>query len=255
MSIERMKILIISVVIFTAVLILLPPGCKNSTGPDDTTGKDKTGNTDSTINVITKFIDNDYIELDKIYRISKFRSGIGHDYSDEFESCRSMKHYFQPKSGINWEEVKIFSPVDGVVSSLLEEWAGTQIRIQPAKYPDCLITIFHVKLSSVLKPGDSVKAGKQLGTHIGDQTMSDIAVRMNYKVKDEKDSTKYITKWKLISYFDIITDKLWENYKAHGLNSRNVMQITKEARDSDPLNCSGETFATTGTLENWVELK
>ena len=45
---------------------------------------------------IPKFVNINYIELYKIYCISKFRSAIGHDYSDDFESCRSMKHYFHP---------------------------------------------------------------------------------------------------------------------------------------------------------------
>lgn len=47
-----------------------------------------------TIPFPAKFITTDYIELDKIDRVSKFRSGIGHDYRDDAESCRSMKHYF-----------------------------------------------------------------------------------------------------------------------------------------------------------------
>ena len=37
-------------------------------------------------NGIPKFVTVDYIELGKIYRISKFRSGEGHYYSDDFES-------------------------------------------------------------------------------------------------------------------------------------------------------------------------
>lgn len=44
-------------------------------------------------NGIPRFVQTDYIELAKIDRISRFRSGEGHDYSDNFESCRSMKHY------------------------------------------------------------------------------------------------------------------------------------------------------------------
>ena len=41
-------------------------------------------------------------ELDKIDKISKFRSGIGHDYWDDFENCRSMKHYFFPYDTLDW---------------------------------------------------------------------------------------------------------------------------------------------------------
>ena len=42
------------------------------------------------------FASSDYINLAKISRVSRFRSGEGHDHSDDFESCRSMKHYYHP---------------------------------------------------------------------------------------------------------------------------------------------------------------
>ena len=42
---------------------------------------------------IPQFVTHDYIDLDKITYITKFRSGSGHDYSDDYESCRNMKHY------------------------------------------------------------------------------------------------------------------------------------------------------------------
>ncbi|GAI87611.1 unnamed protein product [marine sediment metagenome] len=57
-----------------------------------------------------------------------FRSGIGHDYSNDFESCRSMNHYFNPKfnGSVDWSTVQIFSPVSGTVSKIWEEKvAGT----------------------------------------------------------------------------------------------------------------------------------
>ena len=58
-----------------------------------------------------KFVKVNYIELDKIARISKFRSGAGHDYSDDFESCCSMKHYYAPYDSLVWNDIKIYSPV------------------------------------------------------------------------------------------------------------------------------------------------
>ena len=41
-----------------------------------------------------------YIDLSKIERISRFRSTVGHSYTDGSETCRSMKHYFQPRSSL-----------------------------------------------------------------------------------------------------------------------------------------------------------
>ena len=188
---------------------------------------------------LPEFVDVNYIELDKIHRISKFRSGEGHDYSDDFESCRSMKHYFQPDSSVDWSLIKIYSPVSGVIVRLYEEWAGTQLQIQSSKYPDFTFIIFHVNLSNPLNEGDVVSEGQQLGT----QTMSDIAVGYNTSEG-----------YRLISYFQVMTDALLLSYKARGIDSRYDFIISKEARDADPLECNGESFSTSGTLENWVTL-
>ncbi|MCD6117176.1 hypothetical protein J7K93_09190 [bacterium] len=192
---------------------------------------------------VPEFVDVNYIELDKIHRISKFRSAEGHDYSDDFESCRSMKHYFWPDSSIDWAAIKIFSPVSGTVVRLYEEWAGTQVQIQSSKYPKFIFTIFHINLVNPLHEGDSVTEGQQLGTHIGSQTMSDIAV--GYDTSEG---------YRLVSYFQVMTDALFLSYKGRGVDSRDELIISKEARDADPLGCNGETFSTSGTLENWVTL-
>ncbi len=194
-------------------------------------------------NGIPKFVNSDYIELDKIYRISKFRSSIGHDYSDDFESCRSMKHYFLPKSDIDWSSIKIFSPINGKIFKIYQEWAGTQMHIKSNEFPAFYFIIFHINISDSLKVGDMLNAGKQIGTHIGSQTMSDIAIGVNTP-----------NGWKLISYFDVISDSIFQIYKLRGVNSRSDLIITKEERDTDTLRCSGDTFINTGTLENWVEL-
>ncbi|MBL7010961.1 MAG: hypothetical protein ISR82_07050 [Candidatus Marinimicrobia bacterium] len=192
---------------------------------------------------IPKFVSTNYIEIDKISQISKFRSGIGHDYSDDFESCRSMKHYFQPNG--DWSSVKIYSPVVGTVSRIFEEWAGTQVQIQSSEYADIYFIIFHVKLSNTLSIGDSVTAGQQLGSHIGSQTMSDIAVGI--QTTDE---------WKLISYFDVLNQSLFENYQARGINSRDELIISKKDRDENPLSCNEDNqFANSGVIENWIILK
>ncbi len=199
---------------------------------------------DTVIPVPIRFITTDYIELNKIERISKFRSGIGHDYGDDAESCRSMKHYYQPAAKYPWSSVKIFSPVTGTVERTIEEWAGTQVWIRPSAQPIFTIIIFHIALLKPLVAGDTVTAGMQLGTHIGSQTMSDIAV--GYTAGNSR---------LLISYFSLLSDSLFSTYTARGVVSREEFIISRTARDADPLNCSGETFGTSGTLGNWVVLQ
>lgn len=222
---------------FLMVFLIVLSGCKKDSPTDDG------GNYDIDAKGNPKFVATDYIEPAKIERISKFRSGEGHDYSDDFESCRSMKHYFKPKGNVDWSTIKIFSPVKGKVVRVDEEWAGTQLRIKSDQYPAFYFIIFHVQLANPLKVGDSVAEGQQLGTHIGSQTQSDIAVGVSTP-----------NGWKLISYFDVMTDALFQVYQSRGIGSRSDLIISKEVRDADPLNCNGETFGTTGTLENWVNL-
>jgi len=231
-----------ALLILTSLLAVFLTGCGDDNG---LTGPGGRGNDtyDVDENGIPKFVSVDYIELENIHQISKFRSGIGHDYSDDFESCRSMKHYFQPKSSVDWSAVPIFSPVNSTVSRIFEEWAGTQVQLKSEQYPAFFFIIFHVNLTNPLNVGDVVAAGQRLGTHIGSQTMSDIAVGVNTP-----------NGWKLISYFDVMTDSVFQNYQARGLTSRNDVIISKEARDGDPLTCDGEEFTDGGNLENWIIL-
>jgi hypothetical protein len=53
-----------------------------------TGSKNKWSTYDIDVNGFPQFIDEDCIELVKIQKVSKFRSGIGHDFSDDFESCK-----------------------------------------------------------------------------------------------------------------------------------------------------------------------
>jgi len=193
---------------------------------------------------IPRFVTVDYIDLSKISRITKFRSGEGHDYSDDFEKNRSMKHYFMPKEDVDWSTVQITAPISGKIIRIDEEWAGTKVEILSTEHPSVSFAIFHIKLLKLLKVGDTVKAGQILGTHVGKQTYSDIAVTMN--------TTKGR---RLISYFEVMTDSLFSHYQKRGLKSREHAIISKEARDWDPLTSGGGQFTNRGTINNWVVLR
>lgn len=196
--------------------------------------------------ILVQFVEVNYIDLDMIDSISRFRSGEGHDYSDDFESCRSMKHYYRPKSGVNAAEINIYSPVDGTIRYIMVEQlasAGTQICIESTDYPAYQFIIFHVDLDPTLEVGDTLAAGQLIGTHIGAATWSDIAVRQ-YTSEGNR----------LVSYFDVMTDSLFAEYQARGIESRDEAIISQEDRDASPLTCNGEQFTGAGTLNNWVDL-
>ena len=79
------------------------------------------------------------VDLEQINSISKFRSCAGHDYSGtnvngEFETQRSMKHYLEPKQGLEpTNSVKVFAPFDGIISEIEvdQDPRGKQVWLSP----------------------------------------------------------------------------------------------------------------------------
>ncbi len=194
---------------------------------------------------VPRFIARDYIDHTVLARISRFRSGFGHDYSDGVESCRSMKHYFQPRSNVDWSALAIRSPVAGRIVSLQAEMTfGTQVQIVPAGYPAATVIIFHVNPVSGLAVGQAVNAGDTLGAHIGSQTLSDVAIRFRSQENG----------YRLVSYFEAMADSVFAGYAGLGVVTRDSFLISRADRDASPLQCSGESFTDPGTVENWVDL-
>jgi hypothetical protein len=208
---------------------------------------------------IPKFVERDFTQLSKIERISKFRSGVGHDYSDSFESCRSMKHYYSVYASYRMNNtVEIYSPVAGDIVSITNDWHGAsiglnnkQIQIRPAGQPAFIIRIFHCDLaSSAGVTGKKVNAGELLGY-----------ARLYYddlpEYADSFDIAVFVNTpegVRLISYFDILENVVFDSYMSRGATSPQDFIITKEARDADPLQCNGDQFVDGGNLENWVTL-
>jgi len=186
----------------------------------------------------------DYIDLSRIASISRFRSSVGHDYSDAAERCRSMKHYFMPADPNQSASIVIRSPVRGRLVRTFPEWAGTQLHIEPDSFPAFTIVLFHVQPDSGLAVGDAFERGERIGTHVGPQTYSDVAIRVMTPGG-----------FRLVSYIHALSDSVWTHYAARGLTSRDQAVISRSERDADPLTCNGETFMTRGTLTDWIPLR
>lgn len=230
--------------LFVALAVVCLISCENVTENGGENGEETRDDIyDIDTRGVPKFVGVVYIDLTKIYRISKFRSAVGHDFSDDFESCRSMKHYSQPRAGVNWSTIAIYSPVAGRVVRVEEEWAGQRIEIESSDQPAFRFIISHVDPFNPVQAGDAVTAGQALGTHIGSQTYSDIAVGVSTP-----------TGRKLISYLETLTDAAFLAYRNRGLSSPGAAIISREARDADPLACGGETFINFGNLADWVIL-
>jgi len=202
----------------------------------------------TTYDVTTKglplLIEANYIDLEPIDWVSLFRSSSGHDFIDDFEVCRSMKHYFNPISTVEWSEIEVYSPINGtIVGWSNESDKGTALTIESSAFPGVAVTAFHVSLTSPPAIGDTVAAGDLLGTHYGSESNSDIAVGI---VTPDG--------YMLVSYFDVMTDDVFRDYEARGASSRSDFVITAAERDADPLTCEGEEFSSSGTLPQWFDL-
>lgn len=179
-----------------------------------------------------------YIQPEEINRISKFRSGVGHDYSDDFESCRSMKHYFDVP-----QHTEIRSPVKGELVWMQKEWAGHKLAIRSTEYPAFVIELFHVTLEGTLEVGALIEAGQLLGHHASGNTASDIAVMVQTDKDGPNENTLPRSNGiKLISYFDCINNQAMEAFHTGFRDGvgREGFIISKESRDSERFDCEND---------------
>jgi len=208
---------------------------------------------------IAKF---NFSELDKLIRMSKLRSVVGHDFSinsAEFDptgaSCRSMKHYMIPVGvpreneayartphTFKWMSIKFFSPVDGVIQDVEytdNSYRGkgygleAQFYISSNEHAGYYFAFFHVALDPSLVLGSEVKAGQYIGTLGSEENWVEIAVEVRINSVE--------TEW--VSFLQVATDEVLDQYKARGLNSVSDVIITKEERDANPIACDRNSDA------------
>lgn len=210
-------------------------------------------------------VSQNFINLDNVSRISKFRSGYGHDFSyGTGETCRSMKHYFDIKKDVNPRSVRYFAPINGTITDIRQttnEYGilESQFSIRSDENKNYFFRFFHVALNPEFKNGTRVNAGDTLGTIGHPQAHGEIAV-------EERRGRQTI----LHSWFDIIDTELSHEYADRGVNKENII-IPKETRDANPLVCDFNTpdgrFVPKNEqtvkefqewqsgIENWVALK
>ena len=214
---------------------------------------------------IPQFVQHDFTQLEKISQISKFRSGVGHDFSDgsDFsssdETCRSMKHYFAPYNTYKTNnEIEVYSPVDGVIINVSDENHGAnlgltnkQIQIRSREYPAFSFVIFHVDLvSDNIVIEKDVFAGELLGyARMNYEDLNEIAHDFDIAVMMK---TPYGNRY--VSYFEVMSEKFFNSYFLRGIDKQQNLIITRSERDANPLVCSGMQFVRNGGAENWVTL-
>ena len=208
-------------------------------------------------NNVPKIAKFNYVELDKLGRTSKFRSVNGHDFSfntSEYDptgkNCRSMKHYMVPLGAprknadynstphaFEWMSIKFFAPANGVIGNVEDKQEHgeleQQFTIQSTEYPGYYFGFYHVKLAPSLGNGSEVKAGQQIGTLGNEESYAEISVEARINSREIH----------LMSFLEVATDEVFDEYKARGVNSLSDVIITKEERDARPYGCDRNSEA------------
>jgi hypothetical protein len=198
---------------------------------------------------LPKFVTANMVDLSKIYSVSKFRSGEGHDFSGNGETCRSMKHYFTPQYDPAAEEylkqqkgipkppdgsandIAIFAPFDGVITDVSEEHTpiGKQVALVPNSSDNFRVRLFHIYLANDISAGAKVKAGQRIGS-LGANQGTDVSVQIGQFPWNEE----------FVSVFQVMTDTVFAQYQARGVASRDDLIISKAYRDAHPIQCEGK---------------
>ncbi len=211
---------------------------------------------------LPQFLTHDYIDLSNVVAISKFRSGAGHPFVDEYEAPdRSMKNYIQTlpfpsgSSGTD-TDVDVFAPTSGKIVSIeaegrilsTGEHQGYQVHIVPDGYPMFEVRLFHVNVSPSVSVGSDVRTGEFLGYADMRESApgSDIAVAgifgeaPEYPDRPPEWLSRYPDRGiKLFSPFDFMTDALFGEYLLRGVHDRNDFVISKLFRDAHPADFIG----------------
>ena len=186
---------------------------------------------------VPQIVTSHYVPLAQVQQVSRFRSGAGHSFTDDFETCSSMKHYFRFFPSLDWTQVPVFSPFDGVIAMLSPETletgapAGHQIWVVSRQNPAYVVLIFHADPLPGLRVGDVVGSGEQIAKHTGNHTWSDI-------------SFEAITTGGMrnMSYLAAMPPELFDDFQARGASSIDDFIYTPEYRAQNPIQCSGESF-------------
>ena len=218
---------------------------------------------------IEKISTSNVISTSQLSDISLFRSSAGHDASDDFENCRSMKHYLEPVEKENRLNL-IYAPITGTLVSLSGEEGGgfiddqktnQRIGIKSSLSPAYEIILYHVdvltdlelSLGQTLTAGQALGHGRLVRVNSDDPEGSVADASNDFDISVSIGTTTGVAK---ASYFSIASDPVFEEYMAWNskITSRESLVISKASRDEHPLSCNGEQFTNDNEdpLPRWI---
>lgn len=178
-----------------------------------------------------------FMDIDKIERISKFRSCQGHTVvpQDESETKRNMKHYviLKPEFWSGGKKVAVYAPFDGRVKGIRsEKEKGLEGEISFGVGANRWeVSYLHLDVLDSVKKWQKVKSGQIVGY------ASNKGVDVVYSSRGGlgvKNIDGYQSPYgALDSVFNHMSADLLTKYQAKGI-SQNDLIYTKEQRDADP---------------------
>ncbi len=213
-----------------------------------------------------------FTELDKIEKISKYRSCAGHTTvpQNKKEMKRSMKHYFWVKPEyLGNNKVEIYAPYDGYVTVVREDRAGglegeiwialDDIFVMLPPMGRWMFSVQHIDVRDGLKRGSKVKAGELIGhgaVSANNRETFDIVFGKGAFLP------KTIDNWNspfadLDSVFNQMTAGVFGEYKTKGITKKENIIIGKDERDQNPCTYKddGPYFLNQDRSDNWIILQ
>ena len=205
-----------------------------------------------------------HISLENISKISTFRSAL-EDYpgfeSNVNRTCGCFRHWFVPFADLNFSEVVIVSPLQGIIpdfgvsfSEGTDDSMGYDIKIvgTPLKgYGEYEVRIGHVHIldHDAIKSNATLSVGMPLGVHIGNSSNSDITI---------VNRSAFGGQARYVSLFNVLDNEGLKQFQRWNISNRTYPVISDPLRKQHPLNCTGDGQIVNDTnwnaYPNWLPL-
>ena len=209
-----------------------------------------------------------FTQIEKIEKISKFRSCAGHTTvpQDMKEMKRNMKHYFWVKPEyLTGNNVEIYAPFDGFVTGVRSDPAEGlegEIWIVPKDIFVLLppigrwsFSVQHINILSTIGRGSEVKAGQLIG-----HAAVSASNRQTFDIVFAKAAfaPKQIDNWMgpftaLDSVFNHMSEKVLGEYGIPATRDKDDLITSEDERDSSPCvyKDNGPYFLNQDDAANW----
>jgi hypothetical protein len=188
---------------------------------------------------LPRFVTHTLVDPAEPTHISHFRSGYGHSYTNDFETCRTMKHYLSDAGGSDGKRELQYAPTDGIVTQLdgddvAEDADDYRVVISPAGHPAFTLELFHVDPAEKIVEGYELTAGEEIGRFASDgMTVGEPAVNVQTP-----------TGRTLVSFYEVMGDEAFSAYQDRGVQSRDDLIYSEAYRDDHPIQCEQDGHGT-----------